>query len=675
MAKQKKKWQKAGWTIGEKAQKDNHASAGKRITKKILDDGMEGHFVNPYNFERDELSPAKAEGLPFTNGRESFHEGCLTGKLVCNLRLITPLFIPDPEKTKESFNNNPKQMVFMRDADGNPFIPGTSLKGMLRSILETLSNSCFSQVCGTRLDFRKIQISKDVKPALVLDIDESKGSATIALLDEAAWLPAGYLDYGKSDCRSNLHNQKGQLRFAFANIEKVPEKVKPTGRKVPAHYSVVGKLQRDLASLPKPASGIIQRQVLIKHTGKTIPNKHDERVFFSNEFKADLESNITSLQSEQVPLSAVRDLDFVLKEQHERFRRDKGEFPADEEMAMRLNRKGRVKIKKNDLVYYYAGGGNPALAIVLVPRMRYRKSPADLLPEHIRPCSNRDLLCPACRIFGTVTQEGEGIQGKVAVSEGVLKSKAPAFEGDVLLKILSSPKPTAAPFYLTGRNYDNSNPVNADEGYDRANTILRGRKFYWLSTGGYSSNEPSKFNSRVELLKAKSEDAKPTVFSFTLDFENLTPEELGLLIWALELEPDMCHRLGMGKPLGLGVVKMSIDRSESFALNHAALCHLYTDPTLKATALCRQENTAWDDWKGLAVKKFGGLTNFSDLKALLSYDANVINDVKYPQRGRIIDHVLRYVGYEWFSKNKKQQLLTAEQVKNGERQTGWQGGA
>jgi len=49
-------------------------------------------------------------------------------------------------------------------------------------------------------------------------------------------------------------------------------------------------------------------------------------------------------------------------------------------------------------------------------------------------------------------------------------------------------------------------------------------------------------------------------FQFTLHFENLRPEELGALWWALTLpgKPDVtyCHKLGMGKPLGMGAVTL-----------------------------------------------------------------------------------------------------------------------
>jgi hypothetical protein len=36
--------------------------------------------------------------------------------------------------------------------------------------------------------------------------------------------------------------------------------------------------------------------------------------------------------------------------------------------------------------------------------------------------------------------------------------------------------------------------------------------------------------------------------------ENLSKEELGALLFVLELPPDCCHKIGMGKPIGLGSI-------------------------------------------------------------------------------------------------------------------------
>ena len=49
-------------------------------------------------------------------------------------------------------------------------------------------------------------------------------------------------------------------------------------------------------------------------------------------------------------------------------------------------------------------------------------------------------------------------------------------------------------------------------------------------------------------------------FTFRVHFENLSDRELGALCWTLhplgEPQKDYCHHIGMGKPLGMGAVKL-----------------------------------------------------------------------------------------------------------------------
>jgi len=51
-------------------------------------------------------------------------------------------------------------------------------------------------------------------------------------------------------------------------------------------------------------------------------------------------------------------------------------------------------------------------------------------------------------------------------------------------------------------------------------------------------------------------------FYFDIEFHNLAPVELGALIYVLELEEGMHHRLGLAKPLGFGSVSVKIDELE-----------------------------------------------------------------------------------------------------------------
>jgi len=82
-----------------------------------------------------------------------------------------------------------------------------------------------------------------------------------------------------------------------------------------------------------------------------------------------------------------------------------------------------------------------------------------------------------------------------------------------------------------------------------------------------ASTVTDKQRVRVALVKTGKQ------FVFHINFENLTPQELHLLLVALEPAADFRHRIGLGKPLGLGKVRIQVlglqtqDRSQRYQMN------------------------------------------------------------------------------------------------------------
>jgi CRISPR-associated protein (TIGR03986 family) len=102
-------------------------------------------FLNPYHFVDVSLPTPRYEFA--TN--EKFHDNYNSGYIDVELKTITPFFIQDPKETKtidvkteEGKKVEHKEMGFFK-VNHEPVIPSTSLKGAFRSIIETVSNSCF----------------------------------------------------------------------------------------------------------------------------------------------------------------------------------------------------------------------------------------------------------------------------------------------------------------------------------------------------------------------------------------------------------------------------------------------------------------------------------------------------------------------------------------------------
>ncbi len=91
---------------------------------------------------------------------------------------------------------------------------------------------------------------------------------------------------------------------------------------------------------------------------------------------------------------------------------------------------------------------------------------------------------------------------------------------------------------------------------------LIGRSREWLIENALVNRNTQ--HTVAEVLKAG------TSFSGRVRFENLHPAELGALLAALKLPSDCAHKIGMGKPYGMGSIRIEprlflIDRARRYS--------------------------------------------------------------------------------------------------------------
>lgn len=151
-------------------------------------------------------------------------------------------------------------------------------------------------------------------------------------------------------------------------------------------------------------------------------------------------------------------------------------------------------------------------------------------------CNDKDNLCFACRVFGTVG----GDTGDFAYSSRIYfddavskKSNRISFKEQGL--VMGVPDTSAKRLY-----YDNNK--------------IRGRKFYWNYERVKEDDKKGRSASRIKFLNENTE------FNFNVYFKNLTEEELGVLIYAIELEEGLYHKIGRAKCYGYGRCELSIDK-------------------------------------------------------------------------------------------------------------------
>ncbi len=95
--------------------------------------------------------------------------------------------------------------------------------------------------------------------------------------------------------------------------------------------------------------------------------------------------------------------------------------------------------------------------------------------------------------------------------------------------------------------------------WDSDNTAaIRGYKQYWHRSGTDWVDKEVQNHSECDEQHTIIMPIKDRViFKGRIRFENLSDVELGALLFALDLPDGCCHKLGMGKPLGLGSVQIT----------------------------------------------------------------------------------------------------------------------
>lgn len=161
-------------------------------------------------------------------------------------------------------------------------------------------------------------------------------------------------------------------------------------------------------------------------------------------------------------------------------------------------------------------------------------------------CQDTNRLCIACRMFGLVNlNSGDKIEGHVRFEDAICDN--PVQHDPIYTIILSGPKPRHTAFYL-----DEQNQLAGRKFYYHHTSIKTAR--HWLPEANTPANKRQ--NQYIKPIDSSS------VFTFSTHFENLAQEELNLLLYALVLEPTMRHKIGQGKPAGLGSIEIKLTRLE-----------------------------------------------------------------------------------------------------------------
>ncbi len=587
------------------------------------------NFHNPYNFiptpRRPEPGTPLGDCGPDGPARHGwYHADRYSGRLTVRCTARTPLLIPDavPELDDPENNSTHKRYRTRVGPEGRPLLPTSSVRGMLRSAYEAVTNSRYGIFQGHDAPLAR-RMKPNVGRALVpFGAFEQKGELIIALLSGtstigdhgpqgplyAAWIRQYATRHGAS-----YIDQPPRGRIAGNAVRVGPnEDIPEHGDKVHAiverrryergrlrfTYWDVSAMAKKAADLPQVALNDDRRRVIgwVCVTHQNMDRKHDERLFFYEP-----QSPPRAVVANENNKRQWRDL---IRNYQSIERRGTGPDTMDYARWSRHIVGGKAETELSSGTLGYARvrrvGSNKYEILELYPvsisRELHGDPPRNLLHTSLHPAESLEELSPADRVFGWVSQGGakQAYRGNLRIGavrcrtspQEAIESHDP--EG-VALTILGAPKPQQARFYV-GRDPDRPSHMRDPDRLEYRvgrGVALRGRKTYptqqalpddyWedpTQWGPRRRNGPTRyqeFRQPEQDGKVRRDDQNRSVldwirpgteFEFDIDISNLDAVELGALLWLLEMPDGQFHRLGGGKPLGFGCVSLTVISSD-----------------------------------------------------------------------------------------------------------------
>ncbi|MCK9222801.1 MAG: TIGR03986 family CRISPR-associated RAMP protein [Limnochordia bacterium] len=474
----------------------------------------------PYNFvpPPEEVFTLDGKAVPDMDG---YHDQLFTGWIDYRIECLTDTYIRGMWPLQE---NRAGVQTEPFSVGKEPVIPGSSLRGMIRTLLEVLSAAPLRQMHDGQLFMRVVgsnpnHQSKSYEPTAKLyaeQMADEKVKAGYLYVEGKRWfirpatpinddLDAGYAQYR---CSEQWKRKEGFFRVEGKCVTKFTER----------------------------------REEDCTHRGWLVCSGSMQKK------KRQWVINEEDPQAEEIEIPRG-DVDAYL---------ESGYTPILE--------------KNKDFIFGQKGRGTPCFFVewdangekhVSFGHTRYFRFPYEKRTVDANPYYGvyDDKVDFVQALFGRTASRGKDgaelavWQGRVFFEDAFLVE--PAEKGAyrdkaVRLKILSQPKPTTYQHYLT----QSSDKVTQVKHWDSEDATIRGFKFYWHRPGADYVCRSREHQGETEHHTYVQPVLRGNVFKGRIRFENLTPDELGGLLTVLDLPEGCAHKIGMGKPLGLGSIRV-----------------------------------------------------------------------------------------------------------------------
>lgn len=455
-----------------------------------------------------------------------FEDG-ISGTINVRYTAQTPVFVGNGKNDNGNIDN-------YKAANGKFAIPGSSLRGMFRNVIEIASFGKFNRVSDAALSVR--DLTNAAKKLYRSHFTNKSIKGGWLIFENAGWVvyPVGYKRIEDSDIEKYYELESGALTKREDSNDRMKKLHNDIRNKVAVFFSAGETKVSRIKETEYPSS----EKGFIVLTGNPGGKKHLDFVFEDKGKQKITVDYATILQFKQTNAPKASDQKKGL------------------DLAKKLNDCKTIGYPGIPVFYLPDSNGNPeSLGLSMMYRLPYKNSLHDAVRNSPEDNFSDKLDFAECmfgKIENTKTEKSNynfSLRGRVQLEDAVTNSVALAQKFDI---ILSNPKPSFYPNYIQqdSRNQEYKTLMDND-------VLLRGWKRYPVrnKTNIVKPNqEQEKQTSHFSPLQ------KGTAFEGKIHFHNLKKEELGLLLWAIAWGNDknLSHAVGMGKSCGFGQIRAEI---------------------------------------------------------------------------------------------------------------------
>lgn len=463
-----------------------------------------------------------------------FEDG-LSGSIELKITAQTPIFVRNGHTKKDSEAKNDRYKSFSKSPDGRFFIPATSIKGAIRSVMEIMSFGKLSQVDDSSFGLRDLNNSsyrnnmKNISCGWLQQTNNGyelfdwgePGRISVEAIDKK--FKTKLVEFVKGDNFKDEENKTAKYKYILSNakdglksaffvkdqeLQEAKVKANPIEPRRFYKFSSTGGREGILVFTGQPSQ---RKQVFDKKKKKQKwTGKYYEFVF----------------------LKPDKEKVFVLSDsQIKAFKTIHAESPDYKEFwakKLLLGERIPVFFKKN-------GDKIHSIGLAYMYKYPFEKSVLDVVPQKHK---KEDLDLCEC-VFG-FTKKDSALRGRVHFGHAFSVGLQTPMADKVFVS--ATPHPSYYPLYVKdGRDWNNA-------------SIISGRKRYPTRVQESYNNEGTGNMEQTAAMLNKG-----AIFKERILFHNLKPIELGCLLSAITFHGDKnCyHNIGFGKSFGFGKVKIS----------------------------------------------------------------------------------------------------------------------